>query len=279
MKKQRSILKSISLLFILLSSSVFPQTYLWPTNASDYLSSSFCEFREGHYHSAIDIKTWNTEGYPCYAISDGFIKRIRVSPFGYGKVLYLQLKDGNTAVYAHLQKFRKDIDDRVRKIQFRNKRYRLNWWPKNMEVKKGDVIAYTGQTGIGVPHLHFEIRNKKDNPVNPLVYYPKIKDSIRPKLLELAVIPLTQTAAINGSFLPKSFAVTYIKEGIYVIKEPLYAYGKVGLAINGYDQADDVHNKYGFNHTVLEVSGQKIFQIEYDELDFSTTGHIYSEIY
>jgi hypothetical protein len=279
MKKLNSHLKAIIFFFVWFPLCVFPQAYLWPTNASDYLSSSFCEFREGHYHSAIDIKTWNTEGYPCYAVADGFIKRLRISPFGYGKVLYLQLEDGNTAVYAHLQKFSKAIDKQVREIQFRNKKYRLNWWPKNLKVKKGDIIAYTGHTGIGVPHLHFEIRNKKDNPVNPLVYYSRIKDNIRPKLLELAVIPLTKTATINGSFLPKTFPVTHIKDGIYVIKEPLYTYGKIGLAIRGYDLADDVYNKYGFSHTDLEVAGQKIFQIEYDELDFSTTEHIYSEIY
>jgi hypothetical protein len=279
MKKLDSPLKAIILFFAFFPLSVFPQAYLWPTNASDYLSSSFCEFREGHYHSAIDIKTWNTEGYPCYAVADGFIKQLRVSPFGYGKVLYLQLEDGNTAVYAHLQKFSEAIDKQVLGIQFRNKKYRLNWRPKNLKIKKGDIIAYTGRTGIGVPHLHFEIRNKKDNPVNPLVYYSRIKDNIRPKLLELAIIPLTQTATINGSFSPKTVPVTHIKDGIYVIKEPLYAHGKVGLAINGYDQADDVYNKYGFHHTDLEVSGQKTFEIEYDELDFSTTEHIYSEIY
>jgi len=279
MKKLNSPLKTILFYLALFPLSVFPQAYLWPTNASDYLSSSFCEFREGHYHSAIDIKTWNTEGYPCYAVADGFIKRIRVSPFGYGKVLYLQLEDGNTAVYAHLQRFNEAIDKQVREIQFRNKKYRLNWRPKNLKIKKGDIIAYTGRTGIGVPHLHFEIRNKNDKPVNPLVYYSRIKDTIRPKLLELAVIPLTQTATINGSFSPITFPVTYIKNGIYVLEEPLYTFGKVGLAISGYDQADDINNKYGFHRTDLQVSGQKIFEIEYDELDFSTTEHIYSEIY
>ena len=79
----------IIVLVCLFPLTVLSQEYLWPTNASEFMSSSFCEFRDGHYHAAIDIKTWNTEGYPCYAIEDGYIKRIRVSPFGYGKVLYL----------------------------------------------------------------------------------------------------------------------------------------------------------------------------------------------
>jgi murein DD-endopeptidase MepM/ murein hydrolase activator NlpD len=136
-------LNTILILILVSAQIVSSQEYIWPTNASEYMSSSFCEFREGHYHAALDIKTWNTEGYPCYAIADGYIKRIRISPFGYGKVLYLQLNDGNTVLYAHLQKFTKDVEKLVRKQQFKNKKYQLNWWPKNLKVKKGDIIAYT----------------------------------------------------------------------------------------------------------------------------------------
>jgi len=259
--------------------AVLSQDYLWPTNASEYMSSSFCEFREGHYHAAIDVKTWNTEGYPCYAIEDGYIKRIRVSPFGYGKVLYLQLNDGNTVVYAHLQKFTKEIEEQIKQQQFKNEKYRLNWWPRDLKVNKGDIIAYTGRTGIGVPHLHFEIRNKKDNPINPLQYYSQVKDHKRPRLQDLAIIPLSKTSLINNSYLPKSYPVSHIKDGVYVIKKPIYVKGKVGLAVRGYDQADDVYNKYGFYQSTLESSGKLIFQISYDELDYSTTEHIYTEIY
>ena len=279
MKNTLPVNSLILVIFLFYPLTVFSQKYLWPTNASEYMSSSFCEFREGHYHSAIDIKTWNTEGYPCYAIEDGYIKRIRVSPFGYGKVLYLQLKDGNTAIYAHLQKFTKEIEKQIREQQFKNKKYRLNWWPKNLKFNKGDIIAYTGRTGIGVPHLHFEIRNKKDNPVNPLLYYSQVKDHKRPKMQDLAVIPLSKTSRVNDSYLPQNYPVTHIKDGIYVIKKPLYVQGRIGLAVRGYDQADDVYNKYGFYQSTLESSGKLIFQISYDELEFSTTEHIYTEIY
>ncbi|TFG98989.1 MAG: M23 family metallopeptidase, partial [Calditrichales bacterium] len=264
---------------LLFTGTVFAQNYMWPTNASEYLSSSFCEYRDGHYHSAIDVKTWNTEGYPCYAVADGYIKRIRISPFGYGKVLYLQLTDGRTAVYAHLQKFPREIEKQIISSQYENKQYRLDWWPKNLKVKKGDIIAYTGRTGIGVPHLHFEIRNRKDNPINPLKFYSQVKDGIRPKLIELAVIPISENATVNGTFLPARYPLHYIKDGLYVITEPVYASGKIGLAIHGYDQADDVYNKYGFNQSTLEVAGDSVFQITYDELDFSWTGHIDTELY
>ena len=96
------------------------KNYIWPTNASNYLTSSFCEYRPGHFHSAIDIKTWNKEGYPIYAISNASIYKIRVSPFGYGKVVYLLLDDGNYAVYAHLQKFSPELEEKVRAVQLSN---------------------------------------------------------------------------------------------------------------------------------------------------------------
>jgi len=243
------------------------------------MSSSFCEFREGHYHAAIDIKTWNTEGYPCYAIADGYIKRIRVSPFGYGKVLYLQLEDGNTIIYAHLQKFPKKVKKLIRQQQFKNKKYQLNWWPKNLKVKKGDIIAYTGRTGIGVPHLHFEIRNSQDHPINPLQFYTQVKDHKRPRLQNLLVIPLSRTSIVNDSYLPQNFAVSHVKDGVYVLKKPINVRGKVGFAVRGYDQADDVYNKYGFYQSTLESSNKVIFQLTYDEIDYATTEHIYTEIY
>jgi len=275
----QKLFKKIILFQLIISFQLLAQNYLWPTNASNYLTSSFCEYRPGHYHSAIDIKTWNKEGYPIYAIEDGYIYKIRVSPFGYGKVIYLKLKDGNYAVYAHLQRFTKSIDKKIREKQLASQKYRLNWYPKNFRVKKGEIIGYTGSTGIGTPHLHFEIRNSKEQPLNPLAFYSKVKDGIRPRLQKILIIPKNAKSYVNKSYLPQVFDLTYIKDGIYVIKEPIKAQGKIGLAIKGYDQADGVHNKFAFYQTKFEIDGKEVFQISYDKMDFASTGYIDTEIY
>ena len=47
-------------------------------------------------------------------------------------------------------------------------------WPDG-RVKKGDIIGYSGSTGIGTPHLHFEIRNANEQPLNPLAFILKQK--------------------------------------------------------------------------------------------------------
>jgi hypothetical protein len=271
----------LSIVFIYID-SVTPQNrpqYFWPTDASTLMSSSFCEYRDGHYHSAIDIKTWVREGYKCFAIEDGKVERIRVSPFGYGKALYLRLKDGNMAVYAHLQRFNNKIEKAVRARQLKNKKYQLNWYPKDLYVKKSEIIAYTGRTGIGVPHLHFEIRNNKGNPINPLNFYPQVKDKIRPRIQKMTVIPLEDKATVNSSRQAQTFDVTYIRNGVNVVKQPIYVKGRVGLMIKGFDQADGANNKYGFYETSMRVDSKEIFRITYDELNFATTRHIYTETY
>lgn len=261
------------------STIVFAQTYLWPTNSSKYLASSFCEYRPGHYHAAIDIKTWNKEGYECYAVEDAKIHRIKLSTHGAGKALYLKLKDGRFAVYFHLQKFPDKIEAELRNLQIQQKKYSVEWWPKDWSVKKGEIVAFTGQTGIGVPHLHFEIRNASNVPINPIPFFKDVKDQIRPQLKRLLVIPQEKNSTVNGSFIPRSYSLTYIRNGIFVIDEPIYAEGLIGLAINGYDQANDVSNKLGFYSTDMTVSGVKVFNYSYDEVSFKETGFVDIDIF
>jgi hypothetical protein len=270
----------LTLLLFLLFNGIQSQHYLWPTNSGYYLTSTFCEFRPDHYHSGIDIKTWNKEGYPCYAIEDGHIECIKISPFGYGKVLYLRLKDGRLAVYAHLQRFTKEIDRTVRKIQMRSQRYRVKWRPKKLKVKRGEIIAYTGSTGIGTPHLHFEIRKSNDITINPLVYYSKyIKDNIPPVLQKIAVIPLSKNSTVNDSYLPQTLSLTHLTDNIYIIGEPLFISGRVGLAIKLYDQAEGLFNRFSFYQITMKVQTEDVFTIRYDELDFDKSRYINTAIY
>jgi hypothetical protein len=264
---------------LILPASLVAQTYLWPTNASKYLASSFCEYRSGHYHAAIDIKTWNQEGYPCYAVEDGKIHRIKLSSHGAGKALYLKLKDGRFAVYFHLQKFPDPIEKELLKLQLEQKKYGVEWWPKDWYVKKGEIVAYTGQTGIGVPHLHFEIRSAGNVPVNPIPFFNDVKDTIRPQLKKLLIIPQDKFSSINNSFMPSAYDLTYIRDGVYVIEQPLYGEGLLGLAINGFDQANDVNNKLGFYSTKMFVDGGKVFEYAYDKISFSQTRFVDIDIY
>ena len=174
--------------------------------------------------------------------------------------MYIRLNDGRKAVYFHLQRFTKKLEQKIAERQRAEKSYSIEWRPKNWQVKKGEIVAYTGQTGIGVPHLHFEIRDEMSRPLNPLQFYNNVKDKIRPNLKQLLIIPQNETSSVNGSFTPQKFMLSYMRDGVYVIKEPIYAQGALGLAINGFDQADGVNNKLGFYALKMAVGGIPVFE-------------------
>ena len=69
------------------------QDYHWPMEAERALTSTFGEYRGGRLHAAIDLKTWGKEGFPVLAVSEGYIYRVRTSPWGYGRAVYVKLDD------------------------------------------------------------------------------------------------------------------------------------------------------------------------------------------
>ena len=96
----------MALVFPCWSQSSFPQ-YRSPMDIPVYLSATFAELRATSFHAGVDIKTQGVEGKKIYAVCDGYVSRIGVSPYGYGNVVYITHNDGYTSVYAHLQRFSK----------------------------------------------------------------------------------------------------------------------------------------------------------------------------
>ena len=126
------------------------------------LSGSFGELRNNHFHSGLDIKTEGKEGLEVFAAAEGYISRIKISQFGYGKSIYITHPNGFTTVYAHLSKFTPKIEAYVKSIQYKKECYEIEesrFKEDTFPVEKGESIAFSGDTGgSGGPHLHFEIR-------------------------------------------------------------------------------------------------------------------------
>lgn len=99
----------------------------------------FAETRPRRMHAAIDIKTWNRTGYKVFAVRDGYIQRIRVSPFGYGKVIYQKLDTGEIALYAHLDGFNPELEAYVARQQEKSGKYSIDRYLTEdaFPVKKG----------------------------------------------------------------------------------------------------------------------------------------------
>ena len=238
--------------------------YIWPTNASTVITSSFADYRRTHLHEGIDISTNNQKGYPVYASRDGYVSRIFISRRGYGKMLTVRHPDGFVTMYAHLQRFMGPIDDYVKKIQKRTRRYSLETDidPTLFPVSKGDVIAYTGNTGIGAAHLHFEVRDSTFNPINPLLLpqvASAINDEVPPEIHMVAFTPLNRSSKVLGR--NKTWAGDAEKEGFgsYTLAQPVKLTGSIGISVRATDQADVLKYKTGCYRFEMSVDGKLLF--------------------
>jgi len=179
--------------------NVQAQEYLWPTDSGTYLSATFGETRSAHFHAGLDIKTWGREGYRVFAARDGILYRLLVTERGYGNAIYLKHSDSTFTTYAHLQRFNSEFQQLADSIRMQDHSFEMdsNFEALAIPVNKGDVIGYTGSTGIGPPHLHFEIRDSLDKPINALHANFSIKDSLPPVFSSLIVEPITDKSRIN----------------------------------------------------------------------------------
>jgi len=244
--------------------------YLWPTDASKYLTSAFCEYRPRRFHAGIDIKTWGKTGYNVFAIRPGYVWRISVSPYGYGKALYLKLDTGEIAVYAHLSEFADHIEELVTAEQQRLGRYRVNMFlrPGVIPVQQGEIIALTGRTGIGAPHLHFEIRDAANRPMNPLSKGYRIPDNVSPIIQQVSFTPLDETSEVDGDYKPLLVTPQWSGPAEYTLPAPVTIWGNVGVGLAAYDKSANARNRYGLYSLKLYVDDVLRFEYRFDQMTF-----------
>ncbi|MCS6819138.1 MAG: M23 family metallopeptidase, partial [Chitinophagales bacterium] len=141
-----------------------------PVDIPIQLAGTYGEPRKLHFHTGIDIRTNQMEGLNIYAVEQGYVSRINVSGSGYGKALYITHPRGYTSVYAHLLCFSEKIERRLRQEQYAKESFSVDFSlkPHELPVAKGELVALSGNTGgSGGPHLHFEIRDSLERPINP----------------------------------------------------------------------------------------------------------------
>ena len=284
-------MKNRILLFtILITSQIFaqetkyPQTdFVAPVNIPMYLSGTFGEMRGNHFHSGIDIKTNGSEGIPIIAIADGYVSRIKVSPGGFGKALYIKHPNGYSSVYAHLQRFSDDIQQYVTKNQYKEESFAVNLFPKAkvFQVKQGDTIAVSGNTGSSLgPHLHFEIRESEtETPVNPLFFNFAVRDYVRPRISALKIYPYDHMSQVDGKNEALKLAVAGWGEKHRLEKEKLHAVsGNIYFGIDVDDQLNDMPNRNGVYSVELFVDSTLVYSTEMEKFSFYETRYINSLI-
>ena len=277
-------MKKIISLFFLVSLSSFAQNnypsdyFRNPLDIPLRLAGTFGELRNNHFHAGIDIKTNRRIGLPVYATADGYVSRIKVAVWGYGKVIYINHPNGFTTVYAHLNKFGDGIQEYVKNIQYEKKSYETgNIFLKENQIKvtKGQIIAYSGRTGGFVaPHLHYEIRDTKtEKIINPLLLGIKIQDSIAPKIKKLIAYPIGSNSRINRSLKNQSLSIKKDSLNNYITNR-LSASGKIGFGVNVYDQLGKELNKNGIYSLEMKINGIRHYYHDVETFSFSESKFI-----
>ncbi len=279
----RSIL-SIFLLFFIITinqaQSNYPQEYFRPpVDGRVYLSGTFGELRSNHFHAGIDIKTGGVEGKNVYASADGWVSRIKISPWGYGNALYIEHPNGYTTVYGHLKELKGEIAKYLKEQQYQKQKFAVDLYLKKgqFKVNKSDIIALSGNTGgSGGPHVHFEIRETAtQEPINPLLFGIKVKDLITPLIRSIRIYP----AQNNSQIEQKTKAVSYSLKGWgknYTLKtrDTIQIEGDFYLGINTVDKQNDSHNSNGVYQIELWIDSNLFYKHNVERLNFSTNRYI-----
>jgi len=285
-------LKIIPILFLTISFSLSAQNYTpksidynqklgSPMKINMVLAGNFCEMRSNHFHTGLDIKTNHKEGVKLYAIEDGFISRLKVSPWGYGNAIYIQHTNGLTSLYAHCQKFTPKIDSLVYEIQkaYEKSVIDKDVLPLKIPIKKGQFIGYSGNSGSSsAPHLHFEIRETStEHAINPLLFkcYQKlIKDTTPPQIRGIKFYAITD----KGYMIPDKFEYysVYKKDNKLIINNGkpinldklLIKDSKLALGILAIDKLNGAGNTCGIYNSTLKKDNLIIHEQKTEYMNF-----------
>jgi len=269
----------IGIVFFLLSNHIvfaqnsYPQNYFRsPIDLPIYLSGGFCTLRNDHFHAGIDITTYDVENMPVMAAADGWVSRIKISPFGYGKALYIDHPNGYTTVYGHLNSYTDAIGKYVKDIQYTNQNFEMDIFPKKGEliVVKGQLVALSGNTGgSSGPHIHFEIRDTKtEEIINPVLFGIDVNDTIAPEIKQVAINRIykrdfnaNKTLAVIN-YNDKNSDTVFIPEGSVGIDAVVNDY--TTFKVNSF-------NPYEIN---LYINNEKYYTCKFEKFSFDKSKYV-----
>ena len=260
-----------ALLTVVCAAAVDAIEPLWPLDASPVLTSSFGEPRSTHLHAGIDLGTGGRTGVPCFAVHDGWVARMRMSPFGYGKALYIQLETGELAVYAHLDRFAAPIAQRAWLEQKKRGRYSFDLYlePREIPVQRGQVIAWSGETGVGYPHLHFETRHG-DAPFNPQTGGFAVPDAVTPTIHDVSILALDARSHVDGESKRRTLRVA----NAATLTEPVVAAGRLGFAVRSVDRAGPGPYRQAPFRYEVRIDGRTLYRAQHEHFDYAQNHHI-----
>lgn len=250
-------------------------SYAPPLAGPLLVTGTFGELRSNHFHAGLDFRA--SVGTPVFAVADGYVSRVVVSPGGYGQAIYIDHPEGYRSVYGHLSAFSPALLDTVRAYQYAEQSFgiQLRFDSTAFPIKRGQRIGEVGNRGHSFgPHLHFELRNSvTDAPLNPLHFGIQVADKRKPQVRK---IKLYELDAATNSFREQAVELRLDKAGIY---RPQLAVlevfsPRIGLGVKAYDQQDALPNYNGIYAARLELQDSLLHAFRYDSLPFEETRYL-----
>ena len=259
----------------------YPQNYFaWPVEAEVGIVANFGELRPNHYHMGLDCRTDHHENVSVLASADGYVAKVKIEPFGFGRCIYINHPNGLTTVYAHLNKFEEALENYVTDQQ-----YNLKSWnvfldiPANLfPVKQGDFIAYSGNTGGSQgPHTHFEIRDTKtDKCLNDLMFDLPIPDEVDPEIYRLAVYDRTISTYDQS---PKYYSIKKVNGEYQVVGGKITASSnRVSFALGMQDKTTGSSNPNGVYAAAVLDDEKPISRFELDGISYAETRYFNAHV-
>jgi murein DD-endopeptidase MepM/ murein hydrolase activator NlpD len=275
-----------TLLSLLSFSQVFPKAdyprgyFRNPLNIPMSLAANFGELRPNHYHMGLDIRTEKRENLPVFAAADGYIARVVIEPGGFGQAIYINHPNGYTTLYAHLNKFMPALAAYIQQRQYKSRSWSIYAEiPQGLfPVKKGDQIAFSGNTGGSQgPHLHFEIRTTGDDTnLNPLLFGLPVPDNTPPVIQRLALYDRNKSTYEQS---PRIAAVH--KAGSdYAITPSLITVttSRISFAISAFDTQSGSSNPNGIFQAVLYDNDQALVGFQMNNISYAYTRNLNAHI-
>ncbi|QQL48498.1 M23 family metallopeptidase [Mucilaginibacter ginkgonis] len=254
----------------------YPQNiFRYPLDLPPSTAGGFAELRSNHFHSGLDFRTNQREGYPVHAAYDGYVSRIRVQFGGFGNALYITHPNGFTSVYGHLQRFSPEILQALRAEQKRQQKDVVDFSPNPLQfpVYKGQIVAWSGNTGGSAgPHLHFELRDSEtEQTINPQLFGLTIPDRVPPTIMSVAVYHLNG-APFSEKTEKAIFQVTGAGGNYHPVHPSVLEIGEeaaMGIAVNDMNSASA--NRNGAFSIQLLLDGKSIYTFMAERFAFDQT--------
>ncbi|MCO4781048.1 MAG: M23 family metallopeptidase [Candidatus Cloacimonetes bacterium] len=212
------------------------------------VNGSFCEYRESHFHGGIDLSTQKITGHDIQAVAAGTLYRVKNIIHGEGKALYIRHQSGDISVYAHLESFSPKIQDYL-DSKVLSKTYDI--FPSKMiQFLEGEVIGYSGESGAGFPHLHFEMRSSISKSEKRSMYLSGITDNIPPVIRDVFLVPYKS------------------KKPIISLKSNHILHGKYGIALKLDDRMDGSYSKCSVYKLKLLDNGNEIYNARFETIHY-----------